>query len=75
MWNIIFYLIVIILAIYLSSSKKGGPEPRPASLEDVEAPTADQGRAIPVVFGTMVVKAPNIVWYGDLKYRQVKDRP
>ncbi len=67
MWTIILYLIVIILAVVFAASAKG-PETKPATLADVEAPTAEQGRAIPVVFGTVVLKSPNLVWYGDLKY-------
>lgn len=38
-----------------------------ASLEDFTAPTAEEGRSIPVLFGTKDLKAPNVVWYGDLK--------
>lgn len=75
MW--FFYLVVLALAVYCyyAASSKKGPEPEPASLRDVEAPTAEAGRAIPVVFGTVIIKAPNVVWYGDLKVRAVKDRP
>lgn len=44
------------------------PKPKvekPAASSDLENPTAEAGRPIPVVFGTMKVKGGNILWYGD----------
>jgi len=32
----------------------------------VTAPTAEEGREISVLFGTRVIDAPNVVWYGDI---------
>lgn len=40
---------------------------RPPALGDFTFPTATEGRVIPLLFGTVIVKAPNVVWYGDLK--------
>lgn len=42
------------------------PTPKPAALSDVDAPTAEEGRPIPVVFGVVLMTGPNVVWYGDL---------
>ena len=45
------------------------PQPKrakPPEARDLEAPTADAGRPIPVVFGTLDVRGPNILWYGEL---------
>lgn len=39
--------------------------PKPPSLEDLENPTQEAGRPIPVTFGSMSVKGLNILWYGD----------
>ena len=44
----------------------------PAELEDFEIPTVDEGREIPVVFGTKLVTGANVVWYGDLRSEEVK---
>lgn len=44
------------------------PKPKkakPPEAQDLQDPTADAGRPIPVVFGTMDVKGVNILWYGD----------
>lgn len=48
------------------------PEPKPASLSDVDAPTAEEGRPIPVVFGSVLIKGANVVWYGDLVAEPIK---
>jgi len=47
-------------------------EQKPASMKDIDIPTAEQGRPIPVVFGTYVIKSSNIVWWGDLGYKKIK---
>lgn len=42
-----------------------------ASLKDFSFPTADATRSIPVVWGTVKLDAPNVVWYGDLQSQQI----
>jgi hypothetical protein len=39
--------------------------PKPESVKDLETPTAEAGREIPVVFGTMTIKSPNCLWFGE----------
>ncbi|WP_288959812.1 hypothetical protein [uncultured Sulfitobacter sp.] len=44
------------------------PKPKrvkPEAAKDLEDPTAEAGRPIPVVFGTVTVTGPNILWYGE----------
>jgi uncharacterized protein (DUF2062 family) len=48
--------------------------PKPSALSDFEIPTAEEGRAIPVIFGTVTVKGPNVTWYGDLRRSAVKTK-
>lgn len=55
-----------IVAFLLAPKPKG---PKPPSLEDLEAPTAEHGRPIPVVFGTITVTSPNAIWSGDKSIR------
>lgn len=38
---------------------------KPDAVQDMDNPTAEAGREIPVVFGTMCVKSPNCLWFGD----------
>ncbi|MDY7117121.1 hypothetical protein RAN53_12270 [Halomonas sp. SSL-5] len=44
------------------------PRPKnnvPDMSRDLEMPTAEAGRPIPVVFGEGTIKSPNTLWYGD----------
>lgn len=48
--------------------------PKPSSLGDYRAPTADETRPIPVAYGTVRVTGPNAVWWGDFEPRAIKKR-
>lgn len=41
--------------------------PKPPAVEDLNNPTAEAGRPIPVVFGSIMVSGMNNIWYGDKK--------
>lgn len=44
------------------------PQSQPSvPFQNVETPIADEGKEIPVLFGTKDLKGPNVVWYGDVK--------
>lgn len=43
------------------------PDQEQASLSDFGLPTAESSRAVSVVFGTVMVQGPNIVWAGDFE--------
>lgn len=47
-------------------------QPKPPAAQDLESPTADAGRPVPVVFGTVTVKGLNVLWSGDKKVREYK---
>ena len=47
-------------------------KPKPEAAKDLEDPTAEAGRPIPVVFGTITVKGLNLLWYGDKGKRTYK---
>lgn len=72
MWvQLIIAAVMVILAIALAPKT---PEQKPQSMDDIDVPTAEEGGAIPKVYGTYVVKSPNIVWYGDLGYRAIRTK-
>ncbi len=71
-WTTILIWIATTLIQYLLAPKP--PAPKAAELKDFDAPTADEGRPIPVVFGTVLVKSPNVVWYGDLRTTPIKSK-
>ncbi|MGH9685294.1 MAG: phage tail protein [Candidatus Acidiferrales bacterium] len=47
------------------------PKMMPSALGDFSVPTAEEGRAIPVIFGTVKIAGGNTVWWGDLAVRPV----
>lgn len=63
MW---WFVAIFIVALVVSYAMTPKPESqKPAGLGDVTAPTAEEGREIPVLFGTRHIEGPNVVWYGD----------
>ena len=68
------WLNLALLALSVAISVSLAPKPparRPQSLSEGDIPTAEEGRPIPVVFGTYTIKSSNIVWYGDIRYSEV----
>lgn len=62
--------LAISIISYLIMPKPKAPKPEAA--KDLEDPTAEAGRPIPVVFGTMTVKGLNVLWFGDKGKRTYK---
>ena len=48
--------------------------PKPGELTDLEDPTTEAGRPVPVVFGTLTVKGLNTLWYGEKSRETFKTR-
>lgn len=73
MWvaYLIIFIVVLVAAIALAPKP---PDQKPATLDDLQMPTAEPGRPIPVVFGTYLVKGVNVVWYGDLLSIPIKSK-
>ncbi len=66
---------IILFIVSMAISYANRPKPqnaKPAGLSDFNVPTAQDGRAIPVLFGTRDISGPNVVWYGDLKVVPIK---
>jgi uncharacterized membrane protein len=64
MWEMVAWLVVSLVISYALAPKP--PQPVPPSIEDVQAPTAEEGRPIGVIFGTVWVTGPNVTWWGDV---------
>ena len=66
--HIVWFVASIALSYIMQRQvRKKTPTMQPSSLDQIDFPTAEVGRAIPVVFGTRWLKSPNVVWYGNLK--------
>lgn len=75
MFEVFAYLAVIIVSgLVVQALTPKPPPPKPAALDDFDAPTAEEGRAIPVVFGTVWITGPNVVWYGDLRTTPIRSK-
>ena len=72
MWG---YLAVFVVTLIISYALAPKPQSQPPpGLGDIKAPTAEEGREIPVLFGTREIKGPNIVWYGHLRVVAIKKK-
>lgn len=66
-------IIIIIVAIALSIAlAPKPPRPKSATISDFSLPTAEEGRAIPVVFGQVDITGPNVLWYGQLSTAPIR---
>ena len=63
-WFIVVAIAVAIsaLALVLMPRPK---TPKPDAATDLENPTAEAGKPLPVVFGTITVKGLNVLWFGE----------
>lgn len=68
------FLVAIVVAVVLAIVAYAlMPKPqtqKPDNARDLEMPTSDAGRPVPVVFGDITIKSPNCLWYGQAKTTQ-----
>lgn len=69
----VYWIVTAVLAYALTPRPKIENQP-PAGLGDIQAPTAEEGREIPVLFGTRDLDAPNCVWYGHLRVIPIRKK-
>jgi hypothetical protein len=70
-----WYVAVFVAALVVGYAMVPKPQSQPPSgLGDVKAPTAEEGREIPVLFGTRDIEGPNVTWYGDLRMTPIKKK-
>ena len=64
---LLIYVATTVISALLAAKNKVRPDP----LGAFQFPTAQEGRAIPVIFGTVKITGGNTVWWGDLKTHPV----
>lgn len=62
-WEYIFFAAVALFIYTRIPKPQSQPPP---NIKSINLPTADPSRDIPVIFGTVDIEAPNVVWYGDM---------
>lgn len=69
-------LLLAIVAYVAAEALKKPPDnelTQPKDLGDFQFPTATEGRPIPILFGQILFKGPNVVWYGNLEQIAIKE--
>lgn len=69
MWTYLLLFLVSALIQIALAPRPRVQNPEPAS--DFDVPLAEEGRPIPVVFGEVLIRSPNVVWYGDIESRPI----
>jgi len=72
-----FFITMFLLAGLSLLSQILRPKPdnqgaKAPSLGDFRFPTATEERVVPLVWGTVKLQGPNVVWYGDLRREAIK---
>jgi hypothetical protein len=65
---------VLMVVAELIRPKQNPQNAKASGLDDFDAPTAEEGRSIPVFAGKVKITGPNLTWYGDLEAQPVKKK-
>jgi hypothetical protein len=72
MWWLVAVFVATLVLAYAFMPKP--QTQKPPGMNEVQAPTAEVGREIPVLFGTRDIEGPNVVWYGDIRLVAIKSK-
>lgn len=72
MWA--YLAILVVSSVIVAALTPRPPAPKPAALEDFDLPIAEDGAPMPVVFGEVTLRGPNVLWYGDLVVHPIKKK-
>jgi len=71
MFLFLFAFTLVATVVILANTPKV-PDAGSTSLQDLNIPKAEEGAAIPRVYGTCLIESPNTVWYGDLYKEDIR---
>lgn len=70
---LIAQILIMVAIMIISYALMPKPKmPKPEAAKEMEGPTSEAGKEIPVIFGTLIVKGPNCLWSGDKSHRSYK---
>ena len=69
MWYFLAFAAVLVATYALAPKPQNQ---KPATLEEIDLPTAEEGSCISVLFGCRDIPAPFVAWYGDLRTVAIK---
>lgn len=64
-WAVVMMIVAYAIQVYLT------PKPKNASFGQLDVPVAEEGATISVVFGTVLIKDANVMWYGDSGTKEI----
>ena len=73
-WLAFLQYVAVMIISELLLPKPDIENAKPASLGDFQFPTAEEGRAVPIIYGTVRVNGPNLGWFGDLSTKAIKKK-
>lgn len=72
-WTLLWYVVVFALSEILRP-KPELENAKPAGLGEFQFPTATEGRSVPLIWGTIQINGPNVVWYGDKRQEAITEK-
>lgn len=73
-WVTLILFVVSIVLNELLRPKPNLEDARPAGLGDFQVPTTTEGRVVPIIWGKVRQRGPNVIWYGDLGKVAITER-
>ena len=73
-WFTLFLYVGLFVLSDLLRPKPDLENAKPSGLGDFQFPTATEGRSVPLLWGTVQVTGPNVVWYGNLLQVPIKEK-
>ena len=70
--NLLVSLVMMVISYAIQMILMPRPENNDAVVGDMDIPTAEDGKTIPVVFGTILLKDSNIIDYFDAQAEAIK---
>jgi len=70
-FSMLFGLILLFAFLSLFLRPKPTPPP-PGTIEDSDVPIVNASDPVPRIYGTVWIRSPNVVWYGDLRTTPIK---
>ena len=70
--NLLYALVMMVISYAIQMILMPRPENNDAVVGDMDIPTAEDGKTIPVVFGTILLKDSNIIDYFDAQAEAIK---
>lgn len=70
--SLLYALVMMVISYAIQMILMPRPENNDAVVGDMDIPTAEDGKTIPVVFGTILLKDSNIIDYFDAQAEAIK---